>query len=79
MERAKLNDLPVVPAQLLAGPHERGGKEGDPWESEVVGVHEDVLHEDIGIAAVVQVAADVTSPLSVHDVRFFIRSEQLSH
>ena len=76
---SNINAPPVVPAQLLAGPHEGGGKEGNPGESEVMGVNEDVLHEDIGIAAVIQVAADVASPLGVHDVRFFIRSEQLSH
>jgi len=57
----------VVPAELGAGVDVLAGEEGYPRKAQVVGVHEHVLHVDVGRAAVVEEAADVAAELGVHD------------
>jgi len=49
----------IVPAELTASGDELQGEESDGGEPEVMTLHKDVLHEDVWIAGVVEVATDV--------------------
>ena len=58
----------VVPAEFCAGTDGLGGKKCYPWKAQVICVDEHVLNKQIGRTAVVEVAADVSQQLGVHDV-----------
>ena len=73
-----IDDVSVVPAELLAGGNVTLGEEGDPRKAQVVSVDETVLHEDVRSARVVEVAADVADFFRVHDVDVLVFSEKFS-
>ena len=73
-----IHHVVVVPAQFVAGVDVGAGEKGHPGKPHVVRVHEAVLDEDVGVAGVVQVAADVADGLGVHDVHVFVLAEKLA-
>ena len=70
-----VDDVGVIPTELLSGGDVTLGKEGDPRKAQVMRVHEAVLNENVGTARVVEVATDVPDFLGVHDVDVLVFAE----
>ena len=61
----------IVPAELTPCPNVGGGEKGNPRKSEVVSVNKHILDKNIWIAAVVEIATNVTNGFCIHDVDIF--------
>lgn len=73
-----VDNISIIPTELLSSRNMALSKKCDPWETEIVGVDEAVLDENIGSARMIKVAANVANDLGVHDVDILLLTEELA-
>ena len=58
----------IIPREFASGTYVAHGKEGHPGEAQILSIGEHVLHEQVGVAAMVQVSTQIALLLRIHHV-----------
>jgi hypothetical protein len=73
-----VDNISIIPTQLLACGNVALSKKPYPRKSQIVGVHKTVLDENVRSARMIEVPANVANDLGIHDVDVFVLPEELA-